>query len=161
MEKYDRVIFVSSDDTCKGPMAEGVMRDLIKGKELTTASRGMVVLFPEPINPKAAMAAEGFGIPLVHPSSIPFQEEDLNERTLVLTMTEQQKRSIYEQYETAINVYTINEFLDGEGDVEDPAGGDLQVYTECFERVSVLVKLVAEKLFLEEEKEVRNDCNRK
>ena len=68
---------------------------------------------------------------------------------------------MYEQYETAINVYTINEFLDGEGDVEDPAGGDLQVYTECFERVSVLVKLVAEKLFLEEEKEVRNDCNRK
>ena len=24
MEKYDRVIFVSSDDTCKGPMAEGM-----------------------------------------------------------------------------------------------------------------------------------------
>ena len=58
MEKYDRVIFVSSDDTCKGPMAEGVMKGLIRGRALTTASRGMVVLFPEPINPKAAKAAE-------------------------------------------------------------------------------------------------------
>ncbi len=152
MEKYDRVIFVSTDDTCKGPMAEGVMRGLIEGRELTTASRGMVVLFPEPINPKAASAAESFGVPLFHPRTVPFKEEDLNERTLVLTMTEQQKRSIYEQYETAINVYTINEFLDGEGDVEDPTGGDMQVYVECFERISVLVKLVAEKLFLEEEK---------
>lgn len=150
MEKYDRVIFVSTDDTCKGPMAEAVMRGLIKGRELTTASRGMVVLFPEPINPKAAQAAQNFGVPLYHPRTVPFKEEDLNERTLVLTMTEQQKRSIYEQYETAINVYTINEFLDGEGDVEDPTGGDMQVYVECFERISVLVKLVAEKLFLEE-----------
>ncbi len=152
MEKYDRVIFVSSDDTCKGPMAEGVMKGLIRGRALTTASRGMVVLFPEPINPKAAKAAESLGVPLFHPNSIPFKEEDLSERTLVLTMTEQQKRGIYERYESAINVYTINEFLDGEGDLEDPAGGDLKEYIDCFERVSVLVKLVAEKLFLEEYK---------
>lgn len=152
MEKYDRVIFVSSDDTCKGPMAEGVMKGLIKGRALTTASRGLVVLFPEPINPKAAAAAKSCGVSLFHPSSIPFREQDLGERSLILTMTEQQKRLIYEQYESAINVYTINEFLDGEGDMEDPAGGELSAYVDCFERISVLVKLVAEKLFLEEEK---------
>lgn len=152
MEKYDRVVFVSTDDTCKGPMAEAVMRGLIADRRLTTSSRGLVVLFPEPINPKAAAAAESFGIPLYHPKTVAFEERDLDERTLVLTMTEQQKRSIYEQYETAINVYTINEFLDGEGDVEDPAGGDLQLYIECFERISVLVKLVAEKIFQEEDK---------
>lgn len=151
MEKYDRVIFVSTDDTCKGPMAEAVMNELIEGRHLVTGSRGLVVLFSEPINPKAAAAAKSFGVALNHPRTIPFQEEDMNERTLVLTMTEQQKKSIYETYETAIHVYTINEFLDGEGDVEDPTGGDLQVYQECFERISVLVKLVAEKLFLEEQ----------
>lgn len=151
MEKYDRVIFVSTDDTCKGPMAEGVMKGLIEGRELATASRGLVVLFSEPINPKADAAARSCGVFLNHPRSVQLQETDMDERTLVLTMTEQQKKTICEQYETAANVYTINEFLDGEGDVEDPAGGELAVYMECFERISVLVKLVAEKLFLEDE----------
>ncbi|MBO5278305.1 MAG: hypothetical protein J6B06_02295 [Lachnospiraceae bacterium] len=151
MEKYDRVIFVSTDDTCKGPMAEGVMRGLIEGRKLTTASRGMVVLFSEPINPKADAAARSCGVLLNHPRTVQFCEQDMNDRTLVLTMTEQQKKTIYEQYETAINVYTINEFLDGEGDIEDPTGGEMPVYVECFERISVLVKLVAEKLFLEDE----------
>lgn len=151
MDKYDSIIFVSSDDTCKGPMAEAVMNRLIEGRALKAVSRGLVVLFPEPINPKAASAARSCGVTLNHPRTVALEQRDIDERTLVLTMTEQQKRSICEQYENAANVYTINEFLDGEGDVEDPAGGDTQVYMECFERISVLVKLVAEKLFLEEE----------
>lgn len=151
MEKYDSIVFVSSDDTCKGPMAEAVMNRLIDGRELKAVSRGLVVLFPEPINPKAAAAAGGCGVALNHPRTVALEQKDIDERTLVLTMTEQQKKSICEQYENAVNVYTINEFLNGEGDVEDPAGGDAQVYAECFERISVLVKLVAEKIFLEEE----------
>lgn len=151
MEKYDSIIFVSSDDTCKGPMAEAVMSRLIEDRELTTASRGLVVLFSEPINPKAAAAAQSCGVTLNHPRTVALEEKDISDRVLVLTMTEQQKKSICEQYEHAVNVYTINEFLDGEGDVEDPAGGDAQAYVECFERISVLVKLVAEKIFLEEE----------
>lgn len=151
MEKYDRIIFVSSDDTCKGPMAEAVMNRLVEGRDLKVMSRGLVVLFPEPINPKAVAAAQSCGVMLEHPRTVALKQTDMDERTLVLTMTEQQKKSICEQYENTAWVYTINEFLNGEGDVEDPAGGDAQVYAECFERISVLVKLVAEKLFLEEE----------
>ena len=51
-----------------------------------------------------------YGISLHHPMSISFSEKDLGEKNLVLTMTKQQKKSIYEEYEDAINVYTINEF---------------------------------------------------
>ena len=50
--------------------------------------------------------------------SISFSEKDLGEKNLVLTMTKQQKKSIYEEYEDAINVYTINEFIGGDGDME-------------------------------------------
>lgn len=160
MRKYDRVIFVSTDDTCKGPIAEGVMKQLIGGRDLETVSKGLVVLFPEPINPKAIAAAGSYGIHLRHPKSLELTGADLGERNLVLTMTEQQKASIYERYENAINVYTINEFLGGDGDIPDPAGGDMTEYLECFDRISVLVNLLAEKLFSEEESEVNHDSNR-
>lgn len=156
MEKYERIIFVSTDDTCKGPMAEGVMKQLIGGRDLEAVSRGLVVLFPEPINPKAIAAAESYGIPLNHPRAKALSSEDFGERNLVLTMTAQQKASIYERFDNALNVYSIHEFLDGDGDIEDPAGGDMTEYVECFDRISVLVNLVAEKIFSEEEKDDSN-----
>lgn len=151
MVHYDKLIFVCTDNTCLSPMAEGIMRGLVKDRSLEVISRGLVVLFQEPINPKAAEVAKNSGVKLLHPRSIAFAEEDLNTRTLVLTMAEQQKKTIYDQYESAINVYTINEFLDGEGDVEDPLGGEMESYQECFDRICILVNLAAEKIFSEED----------
>lgn len=63
---------------------------------------------------------------------------------------------IYETYEDAINVYTIQEFLGAEGDVEIPFGGGEEEYKEYFERINILVRLVAEKLFTEEKEEKDN-----
>lgn len=153
MRKYDKVIFVSTDDTCRSPLAEGVMKKLTKLKDIQILSRGLIVLFPEPINPKAVEAAKRYEISLHHPMSIPFSEKDLGERNLVLTMTEQQKKSIYTEYENAINIYTINEFVGGEGDIENPYGKEFSAYIECFEKISTLVNLIAAKLFADEAEE--------
>lgn len=153
MKRFDTIVFVSTDDTCQGPIAEGVMRQLTGERDLRAVSRGLIVLFEEPINPKAIAAAESYGIVLTHPMSVSFSEDDLGDRNLILTMTLQQKKSIYELYENAMNVYTIQEFLNGEGDIEDPAGGELSEYVECFDKISTLVNLVAEKIFSEEDME--------
>ena len=147
MKKYDKVIFVSTDNTCRSPLAESVMEELTKDKEIEVLSRGLIVLFPEPINPKTVETAKRYGISLHHPMSIPFSEKDLGEKNLVLTMTEQQKKSIYEEYEDAINVYTINEFIGGDGDMEGLYGKELSAYIECFEKISTLVNLITAKLF--------------
>ena len=53
MKKYDRLIFVSSSDTALGPMAEAILQSKFLLEELEITSKGVVVLFPEPINPKA------------------------------------------------------------------------------------------------------------
>ena len=48
MKKYDRLIFVSNSDTCRGPMAEAILKSKFLLSELEVESRGLVVLFPEP-----------------------------------------------------------------------------------------------------------------
>ena len=53
MKKYDRLIFVSNSDTCRGPMAEAILKSKFLLSELEVESRGLVVLFPEPVNQKA------------------------------------------------------------------------------------------------------------
>ena len=135
MKKYDKVIFVSTDNTCRSPLAEGVMKELTKDKEIEILSRGLIVLFPEPINPKTVETAKQYGISLHHPMSISFSEKDLGEKNLVLTMTTQQKKSIYEEYE-------------------------LSAYIECFEKISTLVNLITAKLFTEETAKEREQKGR-
>ena len=51
MKRYDRLIFVSSSDTSVGPMAEAILQSKYLLEELEITSKGVVVLFPEPINP--------------------------------------------------------------------------------------------------------------
>lgn len=153
MKKYDKIVFVSTDDTTGSPIADGVMRKLSVGRDLAIASRGMVVLFQEPINPLVIAIAEKHDVTLGHRMSTAFSENDIGDRNLILTMTEKQRDMIYETYENAMNVYTIQEFLGAEGDVEMPFSGGEEDYKECFDRISILVKLVAEKLFTEEAKE--------
>ena len=52
MKKYDRLIFVSSSDTAVGPMAEAILQSKFLLEELEITSKGVVVLFPEPIESK-------------------------------------------------------------------------------------------------------------
>ena len=51
MKRFDRLIFVSNSDTCRAPMAKGIMRSKYLLSDLEVDSRGLVVLFPEPVNP--------------------------------------------------------------------------------------------------------------
>lgn len=153
MKKYDKIVFVSTDDTTGSPIADGIMRKLSVGRELEIASRGMIVLFQEPINPIAIAVAEKKGVTLGHRMTTAFSEKDIDDRNLILTMTEKQRDMIYETYENAINVYTIQEFLGAEGDIELPFGGSEEEYKEYYDRISILVRLVAEKIFTEEQEE--------
>lgn len=151
MKKYDKLVFICTNNTSRSPIAEGIMKQLLGGRQLEVTSKGLVVLFEEPINPKVVAAAERYGVYLEENMSRQLQEEDVGDRTLLLTMTEQQKRNIYETYENALNVYTLNEFVGGQGDIEDLCGGEMSDYLESFDTISTLVNLAAEKLFSEEE----------
>ena len=53
MKRYDKLIFATNSDTSVGPMAQAIMQSKYLLDVLDIESKGMVVLFPEPINPKA------------------------------------------------------------------------------------------------------------
>ena len=96
MKKYDKIVFVSMDDTAGSPIADGIMRKLSAGRELSIASRGMIVLFQEPINPIAITVAERHNVTLGHRMTTAFSENDIDDRNLILTMTEKERDMIYE-----------------------------------------------------------------
>lgn len=143
MNRFNKVIFVCMGNTCRSPMAATIMSNLMP--EMRSESRGMVVLFPEPYNPKAVAVASRHGMIMPSNASAQISNDDFSVDTLVLTMNLSMKQKMYDTFDKAINVFTLGE-LAGEGEVEvpDPYGKGLEEYNRCFEQLYSLVAKVVD-----------------
>lgn len=142
MKLYDKVIFVDENGTCRAPMAAEIFKDMTAGSGIETCPRGLVVLFPEPLNQKAeaVMASNGFNAEEY--MSAPFVLEDVGKNTLVVTMESAQRLKILETFpdieERQVRVLT--ELVGDELEIVNPYGGSLQVYGLCYETLYTSVK---------------------
>lgn len=146
LQKYRRVIFVSGSDCCRGPMAAELLRNENLVQEYKIDSRGMVVLFPEPVNQKAEAIMRSRQMTMGAHEATAFDAEDLDEETLVLTFEESQKWKIITEYENVKHVYTLNEYIEDEREARSMHGQPLTGYGELFELLRDLIKKLAQKL---------------
>ena len=143
--KYKRILFVCTGNTCRSPMAKVIFKNLASEMEIEVMCRGLVVLFPEPSNPKAELVLRNHELSLKNHVTTQLKQEDMDDETLVLTMTEHQKSKVIEGYNPE-NIFTIKEFVNEEGDVVDPYGGDLMDYESCYVDIARLIKKTVVKL---------------
>lgn len=145
MKEYNRIMFVCGSDTCRAPMAAGILAEYNLKRPIEILSRGLVVLFPEPLNQKAEAVMISNGINMEGFMSKQLTEEELTDDTLVLLMERTQMEKLFEKFENANpeNVYVLTELVGDELEIIDPYGGTLQAYGLCYEtlRKSIL-KLV-------------------
>ncbi len=134
-QRFRRIIFVCSSDTCRGPMAAEMLRHKKLLQEYVIDSRGMVVLFPEPPNQKAEALMKSAGMTLEGHTATAFSEDDIAEDILVLTMEESEKIKLREQYGEESKIYTLSEFVGDEDGIPDPYGQALNAYGECIEKL--------------------------
>ena len=152
MKKYDRLIFVSNSDTCRGPMAEAILKSKFLLSELEVESRGLVVLFPEPVNQKAEAILASHGLTMKDHTAKMLEQEDFDERTLILVMEDALKQRIFQEHENVQNTWQLSEYIKEETDVTEPVGGSLADYGACYElldcRISSLVVVLNEEELL-------------
>ena len=146
MKNYDKVLFVSGSNTSVSPMAEAIMLEAMRLEDILIESRGLVVLFPEPVNPKSEAILVSNGLSMKGHTSTPLSKDDFDERTLILTMDTAQKEKLLSEYENSINVYTLAEYVQWDEDVPDPYGGVLADYGHCFEQLKAMLARLPERL---------------
>lgn len=139
MKKYDRLIFVSNSDTCRGPMAEAILKSKFLLSELEVESRGLVVLFPEPVNQKAEAILARHGLTMKDHTAKMLEQEDFDERTLILVMEDALKQRIFQEHENVQNTWQLSEYIKEETDVTEPVGGSLADYGACYELLDCMI----------------------
>jgi hypothetical protein len=127
-------------------MAETIYKSLTENENIPAISRGLVVLFSEPVNEKAVSVLENHGLTCAVEFSKELTKEDITENTLILTMTDKQKKQAIDKYEIENNIFSIKEFNGEEGEVKDPYGGTLVDYEECYNELLRLIKKTIYKL---------------
>lgn len=150
MNVYNNIICMCMGNTCRSPMAATILANELKNcgiDDITVESRGLVVLFPEPYNPKVVAAAARHGIIIPNNQACQIDEKEFGKNTLVLVMNQPMKKKVYATYDKAINVYTIGEFTgDNDADVPDPYGKGAAEYEKCFLQLQDMARIAAHKL---------------
>ncbi len=143
MKSYDKVIFICTTNTFCSPIAEAVYKEIAPAWLPEAVSRGIVVLFSEPISPKVNVILSSHDIGVSnHKHSIQLEKEDITPDTLLLVMAFSEKVKLMEDFGIDNNVYTIGEFIGEDTDMINPYGADDAQYQSFFEEVQKRVERV-------------------
>ncbi len=126
-------------------MAEFLMKDLLKRAgihHITVSSRGLHVFNPLPIASHVKTLLSQDHIDVSSHTSTMLVKDDFTKATLVLTMThahQEHIRSIFPEY--SHQTYSLTEYVTGSpGDIQDPYGGNIHVYQECYFQLKKMLK---------------------
>ena len=145
MNTCKKIIFADSAGNSRAPMAAELLKECTIKQSIDIQARGIVVLFPEPLNQKAEAVLISNGITLENYMSSQLEEEDFAQDTLVIVMGKTDKQKILDMFANAVpeNVQVLTELVGDELEIMDPYGGTLQSYGICYETLSKSIKKLA------------------
>ncbi len=153
-DKYNHIIFVDESDTNLGPFAAALFEKKLKERGIysfSISSRGNVVLFPEPVNPKVTEIGASYGLDLGTHKARPLLDRDFSADTLILTIDGESDRQVHENHLDVANVFALRQYVGENGDVVTPIGGDIDKYMTACELTGRLLDLLIDSRVLAED----------
>lgn len=148
-----KILFVCTGNTCRSPMAEGLLRDMAvkENLDLEVISRGVSVFIESSASENSVEAMNEIGIDISGHISKQLTKKDLEESDLVLTMGYSHKdiiTSAYPEYEGKIhNLLKFSHGLDS--NVLDPFGQNIAYYKKTRDVLREAIEMLVKNNFLE------------
>lgn len=146
---YRKIIVVGESNLCRSFMGEVILRGLLKRRNISdieVVSRGLVVLFSEPVSPIATDILCRHGYDIEDFRSSPLTEKDLESADLVLTMNHEQTEEIRKRFDTQAACMSIGTFIDMEEEFPEITKDREESFEECFIVMEQSMEAVADRV---------------
>ena len=140
------ILFVCTGNTCRSPMAAGLMNKIAIEEDLDVRieSAGLFAAEGSPASDEAIEAMKKYDVDLSDHRAKQITPELIEKSDVILTMTTAQKMLLSEV--AGDKTYTLCEYAGPEGDIADPFGGDLEEYEEVAQMIYFALQSISEKL---------------
>jgi L-threonylcarbamoyladenylate synthase len=142
------ILFVCSGNTCRSPMAEAIARkyladrlsvspDDLEKKGFSVISAGSYAMPGARAADPAVEVLRQMGVDVSRHRSRPLSVELIHQADVIYTMSQSHGRAVASLVPAAADKVSN---LDPDGDIEDPIGGDVSLYTEVADRIKRLIE---------------------
>ena len=140
------ILFVCTGNTCRSPMAEGILKKIASDKDLDIDSKsaGIFASYGDSANDKAIFSVKNIGIDIKDHISQKTTSELVEASDLILTMTMGHKDILIGNYpDKKYKIFSLNEYAFGKDvDIKDPYGGDRFQYDISRDEISRAIKKI-------------------
>ena len=146
------IILVGENNLTRSILAEAILKKIFQQKNIENVyviSRGSIVLFSEPISPKASAVLYERGCEDVSKRSAELTQEDIDHADLILTMSRSDMEHIRDHFEVNTTCMFLGTFIDMEEEIPDVAEDTKEGYEECYELTKQAMEAAADRLILE------------
>ncbi len=146
------IILVGENNLTRSILAEAILKKIFQQKNIENVnviSRGSIVLFSEPISPKASAVLYEHGCEDVSKRSTELTQEDIDNADLILTMSRSDMEHIRDRFEVNTTLMFLGTFIDMEEEIPDVAEDTKEGYEVCYELTKQAMEAAADRLILE------------